>query len=514
MPSPQEKLADSLAILQKLQNAGKVAIRSTDITRIQRERLVKNGFLKEVMKGWYIPARPDQPTGESTVWFASFWSFCSDYLRARFGNNWCVSPEQSINLQVGNRTVPLQLVVRANRATNNITPLPQNTSILDIRTPVPPSSDIDQQDGMNIFKLPAALVACAPAYFRQNPTDARSALASVSNASEVLNHILMGGHTLAAGRLVGAFRNIGRQRLADDILQTMKSAGYDCREEDPFAAPAPILFKHQEMSPQASRIRWLWQSMRQQVIDNFPKPLGMPADIESYLDRVQEVYVTDAYHSLSIEGYRVTRELIERIKSRSWNPDTDSKDREYKDALAARGYWQAYQSVKSSLKRVLSGKNAGAVADKDHGTWYRELFAPSVVAGLLRPVDLAGYRNDQVYIRRSMHVPPRKEAVRDLMPAFFDLLRQEPEPAARVVLGHFIFVYIHPYMDGNGRMGRFLMNVMLASGGYPWTVIPVQRRDEYLKSLEQASVNQNIVPLADLLSKLVCETIEGTPEAE
>jgi hypothetical protein len=35
----------------------------------------------------------------------------------------------------------------------------------------------------------------------------------------------------------------------------------------------------------------------------------------------------------------------------------------------------------------------------------------------------------------------------------------------RVVLGHFIFVYIHPYMDGNGRMGRFLMNVMLAGGG-------------------------------------------------
>ena len=43
-----------------------------------------------------------------------------------------------------------------------------------------------------------------------------------------------------------------------------------------------------------------------------------------------------------------------------------------------------------------------------------------------------------------MHVPLNREAVREAMPAFFDLLREEPNPAIRVVLGHFIFVYIHP----------------------------------------------------------------------
>ena len=57
-------------------------------------------------------------------------------------------------------------------------------------------------------------------------------------------------------------------------------------------------------------------------------------------------------------------------------------------------------------------------------------------------------------------------------------LEAETEPSVRVVLGHFIFVYIHPYLDGNGRMGRFFMNVMLASGGYPWTIIPVERRED------------------------------------
>jgi Fic family protein len=95
------------------------------------------------------------------------------------------------------------------------------------------------------------------------------------------------------------------------------------------------------------------------------------------------------------------------------------------------------------------------------------------------------------------------------MPALFDLLSEEPEPAARVVLGHFIFVYIHPYVDGNDRMGRFLMNTMLASGGYPWTVIPVEERNEYMAALEEASVGQNIVPFAEFLARLVDDGIKG-----
>jgi Fic family protein len=110
-----------------------------------------------------------------------------------------------------------------------------------------------------------------------------------------------------------------------------------------------------------------------------------------------------------------------------------------------------------------------------------------------------------------MHVPPRYEVVRDCMPAFFDLLREESEPAVRVVPGHFVFVYIHPYMDGNGRMGRFLMNVMLAAGGYPWTVVPLEKRDDYMAALESASVEQDITPFASFLGRLVSDSLEGKP---
>ncbi len=73
MPTPQEKLAQSLGALHDLQGRGVVAIRSDDLSRTDRERLLESGFLKEVMKGWYIPSRPDESAGDSSAWYASFW---------------------------------------------------------------------------------------------------------------------------------------------------------------------------------------------------------------------------------------------------------------------------------------------------------------------------------------------------------------------------------------------------------------------------------------------------------
>ena len=73
----------------------------------------------------------------------------------------------------------------------------------------------------------------------------------------------------------------------------------------------------------------------------------------------------------------------------------------------------------------------------------------------------------QKYLRTSRYVPPRWEAVRDAMPALFDMLEKETDPSVRAILGHWMFGYIHPYPDGNGRMAHFLMNAMLASGDIP-----------------------------------------------
>jgi len=408
-------------------------------------------------------------------------------------------------------TVPRQLLVRSPKARNKITTLPHDTSLFDTRAALPEAGQITEKDGMRLFSVPAGLVSCGPGFFRQNATDARTALAMVRNASDVLVLLLEGGRTSVAGRLAGAFRNIGRDRIANDIVKAMQTADYDIREKDPFEDTVNLILSAREQSRYVNRIRLMWQQMREPILKQFPETPGQPPDIAAYLKAADDLYVTDAYHSLSIEGYRVSPGLVERVCSGEWNLEEIEDDREHSNALAARGYWQAYQVVRQSVRKVLEGDYPGTVGDDDHGDWYREMFGPSVKAGLLRTADLAGYRNDQVYIRRSMHVPPRHEAVRDCLSAFFDLLRDEPEPSVRVVLGHFVFVYIHPYMDGNGRMGRFLMNVMLAGGGYPWTVVPLEKRDDYMDALEIASVEQDIVPFAFFLGRLVSDCLEGKP---
>jgi hypothetical protein len=137
MAKPQEKLAEALETLKALQDNGVVAIRSADLSRVHRERLLKNGFLQEVMKGWYIPARPDEASGESTAWYAAFWPFCATYLATRFSDEWCLSPEHSLALHAGNRTVPRQLRVRALKGGNKPTALPFDTSLFDIRASLP-----------------------------------------------------------------------------------------------------------------------------------------------------------------------------------------------------------------------------------------------------------------------------------------------------------------------------------------------------------------------------------------
>jgi hypothetical protein len=503
MLTPQDKLAESLAVLKKLQDKGIVAIHTKNMTRTHRERLVKNGFIKKVMKGWYIPASPENPVGESTAWYASFWSFCGDYLQSRFNNQWCLSPEQSLSIHSGNWSVPEQLLVRTPKGGNKPKSLLHETSIMDVRLKLPDKNNIEIKENLRIMTLPASLISCAPSYYSNNVIEARAALTMISDASEILHKLLDGGHSTIAGRLAGAFRNIGKNIIADNIIEAMRAAGYSITEDDPFEEKPTISFSENELSPYVNRIRMNWADMRNIVLENFPQAPLLTQNTDEYLKHVDDIYLTDAYHSLSIEGYRVSEELIERVRAGSWDPEINHKDKEYANALAARGYWQAFQAVKKSLEKILNKNSPGTVVSNDHSIWYRELFAPSVNAGLIAASDLAGYRNQPVYIRKSRHVTPRYEAVRDLMPAFFSLLKGEKEPAVKAVLGHFFFVYIHPYIDGNGRMGRFLMNVMLASGGYPWTVIPRETRNDYMTTLEEASVRKNIKPFSRFLAELV-----------
>ncbi|MGF7082140.1 Fic family protein [Mucilaginibacter sp. UYCu711] len=514
MATPREKFVEALGTLKELQEKGIVAIHTSEISKDSiRVLLVKKGFLKEIIKGWYIPTDPEERPGDSTSWYTSYWDFCAKFLEQKYGADWCISAEQSLQLQAGNYTVPIQLIAKSPKANNTLTNLPFNTTLFNLKADLPDKSLVTMQNGIRKYTLSGALIYASANTYARNPIDARTAASMIRDASELLPVLLENGHTSIAGRLAGAFRNIGRDRIADNILGAMRSADFSVRESDPFEEKIEIKLSARERSPYANRLRLMWQMMRGTIIQNFPAAPGIPKDKEAYLKHIDEVFVTDAYHSLSIERYRVTPELINKVSSGAWDKDTDPEDKKQKDAMAARGYWQAFQKVKDSINKIMNGANSGKQTDADHPVWYRELFDPSVSAGILKASDLAGYRNGQVFISSSKHTPLNVDAMRDAMPVLFELIEEESEASVRAVLGHFLFVFIHPYMDGNGRMGRFLMNAMLASGGYPWTVIPVEKRAAYMEALERASTVQDIEPFAKFLGHLVEQEMMGKPEA-
>ena len=169
MPNRAEKLSKARESLADLQKTGRTAIRTKDLTRTEREMLFKNGFIQMVMKGWYIPSRPDQHPGDTTPWYSAFWEFMADYASDRFEDQWCLSPEHSILLHVGNRSVPNQLIIRAPKGGNKPIDLIHGTSIFDFRGSIPNAKATTTLDLLNVYDLPNALIDANAIFFARNP---------------------------------------------------------------------------------------------------------------------------------------------------------------------------------------------------------------------------------------------------------------------------------------------------------------------------------------------------------
>ena len=124
VPKPHQRLASALEALKGLQEGGAHAIPGPKLSRADREALLRAGFLKPVIRGWYFPRRPDEAEGDTTAWYASMREFVADYARARFGERWHVNPEQSVLLHSGERTIPRQVQLWAAEGTNQTIALP------------------------------------------------------------------------------------------------------------------------------------------------------------------------------------------------------------------------------------------------------------------------------------------------------------------------------------------------------------------------------------------------------
>lgn len=476
---------------------------SKNIKPKQKTLLVKQGYLKRIIKGWYL-FDADVSTlnaGESALWYESLWSFIGQYLSLRFNGDYWLSSEASLDIHTNNNSMPAQIVVFVKDGAENIIQLPNNMSLVITSSKSKPDDLIEYND-IKAYPLEMALANSTPTSFKNNPLSMQVALRS-SNFDKLADALIRLKNMASAGRIIGAFNALNMHAESKKLEIIITGVFGDIKIVNPFVIEPVILGGKKKEAASAGRVRIMWQQMRQDVIDGFvqcePEFDFYSRPLPETLNMIADLYARDAYNSLSIEGYKVTPELIERVSKGDWSPDSIEHDKEVRDALAARGYFDAFNNVKASLTEAYNREDLNYLIDVGITQWYTSLFTPCVTSGLISERDLAGFRKGPIYIRSSRHVPPASEQLMDCMSALKECINEEDSFVVKAVLGHLFFGYIHPFFDGNGRTARFLMNFLFIVGGYNWVVIKQETKGQYLAALEAASVGKNIKPFVEFI---------------
>ena len=121
------------------------------------------------------------------------------------------------------------------------------------------------------------------------------------------------------------------------------------------------------------------------------------------------------------------------------------------------------------------------------------------------------YRKTNVIISGAEHKPPQSFEVQSKMQEFIKNYNENITKLHPIELASFVhieFVKIHPFIDGNGRTSRLLMNLELIKAGFPPVVIKLEDRLEYYKALDIANNENDYKPFLELMKKVVEKSFE------
>ena len=172
--------------------------------------------------------------------------------------------------------------------------------------------------------------------------------------------------------------------------------------------------------------------------------------------------------------------------------------RPLKDCYEAVGHGAAYDFM-LELARQKAMNITEDTIKKLHRLFYQKVDA-----------DQAGqYRSIQVYISGTEYIPPSPEDVPHLMKHLADQIRSSRSalhPIELAAMAHKRLVDIHPFVDGNGRTARLLMNLVLVNAGYGVVSVPPILRNDYINALSVSRRLNDMDPFCKLIAECVVET--------
>lgn len=118
------------------------------------------------------------------------------------------------------------------------------------------------------------------------------------------------------------------------------------------------------------------------------------------------------------------------------------------------------------------------------------------------------YRNVDISIKGSNHTPPSHIKVYDRMGKYFDFLAQDNNDLLEYIsYSHLQLAKVHPFLDGNGRCARLVLNYELMKNGFAPVYILPEERNEYYNTLEEFKVNKDSNPFKEFLAKIEQRTL-------
>lgn len=234
--------------------------------------------------------------------------------------------------------------------------------------------------------------------------------------------------------------------------------------------------------------------MEQQLLQMHKKSLSnlmQEKKIISIYDIDQDFIVKYTYDAVSMEGKnKVPYEQVKTLLNT--NVLIGFSEREKKEIL------NHAACFKKIVKLVESNQDLTEEQIKDlHELLVKDIFIGGV------------YRNVNIQIVGAAHQPPDHIKVYDRMKKLFNKMKESNlNDFDKGIYIHAQISKIHPFLDGNGRLARLILNYYLIKAGYIPITIPVAKRNEYFNNIEIFKIEKNIEPLTNFIVKLLNERYE------
>jgi Fic family protein len=213
---------------------------------------------------------------------------------------------------------------------------------------------------------------------------------------------------------------------------------------------------------------------------------------ESLLSLLEEAEMPElVFNSNAIENSTLTLDETEQILEHQCLPPNSSQ-REVFEAINL-GKVTTYLDAKLEKKEVLTKDMMLLV----HGTLLTNISD-----------EFAGnFRKSSEYVKVGKHIAPAPEKLPGLIDSLMvDIADDSEHILDRIMLFHLAFEHIHPFLDGNGRVGRALLNFQLKSAGYPPIIIRNKEKKDYYKALQEYDAKGNLKPFEHIFALLLKES--------